>query len=170
MRKQAKEVTPMDDGIREEAVGTAATNRQRQCWAIKTLVAEVDHMFPETPVTYGDYDGRNTAMSVEFDFMGLDDDDTRSYVVDLFTMLGDSAHNEDARIARVEVVGWEVKVTMKTHPILMDTRDTFGLPEAWGVLFEPEDEDEGEVGVFGSPDIHEALTGTAWPHDTDGSI
>jgi hypothetical protein len=143
-----KTVTPMDDGIREQAVGTAVPNRQRQCWAIKTLVAEVDHLFPDTPATYGDYNARNAALSVEFDFMNTDE---REYIADLLTMLGDSAHNEDARIASVEVVGWQVKVTMKTHPILMDTRDPFGLPEAWAVLFADEDEDTDEDALTSAP-------------------
>lgn len=141
-----KTVTPMDDGIREREVGVAAPNRQRECWAIKTLAAEVDHLFPDTPVTYSDHNARNAALSVEFDFMGLDDD-VRPYALDLLTMMGDSAYNEDSRIASVSVVGWEVKVTMKAHPILMDTRDPFGLPEAWAVLFEADDDDDEQGGL-----------------------
>lgn len=144
-----KTPVPMDDGIREVAEGTPFTNRQRQCWAIKTLVAEVDHLFPDTPITYGDYDGRNTAMSVEFDLMNVDEPD-RTYATDLFRMLGDSAHNEDARIKSVDIVGWEVKVTIKTHPILMDTRDSFGLIEAWAVLFEEDDDDDDFAGIVDS--------------------
>lgn len=147
MKNQSKKtVTPMDDGIREQAVGTPFTNTARQCWAIKTLVAEVDHLFPDTPTTYGDYDGRNTALSVTFDFMTVDDSE-REYVLDLMRMLGDSAHNDDFRIASVEVVGWEVEVKMRSNPITQDKRDSFGLIEAWSVLFEDEDSDPDDLGV-----------------------
>lgn len=164
-----KTVEPMDDGIREQAVGVAAPNTQRQCWAIKTLVAEVDHLFPDTPATYGDYTTRNAALSVEFDLMGVEEP-ARAYAIDLFTMLGDSAHNEDARIASVEVVGWEVKVTMKPHPILMDTRDPFGLPEAWAVLFEADDEDSGFPADATDMDMFPDFTAPRGGITVDGSL
>ena len=132
----AKTVEPMDDGIREQAVGTAATNTKRQCWAIKTLVAEVDHLFPDTPVTYDNYDGRNTALGVTFDFMEVDEAD-RGFLIDLLLSLP-----TDERVRAVDSVGWEVKVVMRSNPVTQDKRDTFGLPDAWAVLFEEDDVDE----------------------------
>lgn len=130
--------TPMDATIREERVGTPAVNRQRVCWAAKTLVAEVDELYPEIPVEYSNHDGRNTALDVTFDLTVLDSTDSDMLV----TLL--ELTSSDSRIAYV-IVGDEdvVLVSFEGNPRTQDSRDPFGLSDALGVLTEGDDMFDG---------------------------
>lgn len=115
---------PMDNRIQEAAVGTPATNNQRPCWAIKTLVAEVLSVFPETSVEYSNYNGRNTALDVTFDLTGIDSD-LRGAVSDVLDLL-----SLDVRVARAFTEEDQMLVSITSSPRTQDSRETFGIDSA----------------------------------------
>lgn len=135
--KKTKTVAPMDDSIREEKVGKPAANNARVCYALVTLVSEVSEMFPEVPVEYSNVNGRNTSLDATFDLTPLDVQD-RGLFSDLFRLLGDSAYNEDRRVAEVVVDGDQVLVSMRNDPRTMDSREPFGMADALLVLADEE--------------------------------
>ncbi len=151
MSKKADAPQPMDATIREEKTGVAKANNQRVCWAIKTLVAEVHALFPETPVKYSDYDGRNTALTVAFDCSELDEN-TQEVLVSLFRIL-----DTDPRVEDVDFAEDRAFVAMKSNAVTQDSRETFGLNVAYEIL--TEGEDDAEMGVFGDSVIHGLLSG-----------
>lgn len=142
MTKDKNMPKAMDDTISEAAVGVAPTNHPRVCGAIKRLVSEVEALFPETPVEYSNYDGRNTALDVTFDLSSLDED----AAVDLTTLLG--LVEADHRVVEVQVDGTEVLVSMLSSARTQDIRDSFGLAEALHVLADPDDVDEDSGGFL----------------------
>jgi len=145
MSEKTDKMQPMDATIRERQNGIVATNSKRVCWAIKTLVAEMADLFPETPVEYSNHDGRNTALDVTFDLSVLDDED-RSTLIALFTLFD---FNADPRIEAIIAEGQRVLVSMKANPRTQDSRESFGLAEAWGVLTDGDDDDDsGEDGFL----------------------
>jgi hypothetical protein len=139
---------PMDPSVREESVGTPAVNASRPCWAAKTLVAEVNALFPETPVEYSNPDGRNTMLDVMFDLTTLDPNDVYDLTT-LLNLLDDPAYNVDPRIDSVIAGGQQhagqVLVAFKSNPRTQDSRDPFGLADALEVLAE---RDEAELVMF----------------------
>ena len=149
--------TPMDAGVQEKAQGAPSTNSPRACYAIKTLVAEFRNLFPETVTEYSNYDGRNTALSVTFDLTGIPEDD-RGAATDLMTLLDDPAYNEDRRVEYVIVEDEQVLVTMRSNAQTQDSREPFGLADAYMVL-------AGEADDMAASDEYEdrVLSG-AWPN------
>jgi hypothetical protein len=138
-----KDPTPMDPTTKEARVGTPAANNERACYAAKTLVAEVNELFPETPFEYSNHDGRNTALDVTFDLNGMDND----AALDLHHVLG--LIDSDARVAGVIVEDEAVLVSFRSSPRTQDLRDPFGLADALMVLSGEPDEysiDEDEEG------------------------
>lgn len=123
---------PMDDSVTEAKVGTPADNTQRVCYAAKTLVAEVEALFPETPVEYSNYDGRNTALDVQFDLTGIDaaDRDTLIAMMTLFDL------DDDPRINLIVSEDDSLLVSFKASARTQDSRDPFGLADAWEILTE----------------------------------
>lgn len=132
-KTESKAPEPMDAGATESKVGTPVTNNHRVCYAGKRLVAEVHDLFPETPVEYGNYDGRNTALDVIFDLTALDatDSDMLAGLLELTTT--------DDRVAEVLVEDDLALVSFKGNPRTQDSRATFGLSDALDVLSEPEE-------------------------------
>jgi len=138
----------MDDGIRERNVGEARPNAPRQCWAIKTLVAETAVLFPETPVEYSDYDGRNTALSVTFDLTSLPGGDSVLFN-NLMAIL-----DTDERVKEVIASDYDqAYVLMHSNPRTQDSRDPFGLDDALSILSDDEDTEDGFLSatVGGAP-------------------
>lgn len=139
---------PMDPTAREEAVATPATNAKRVCHAAKTLVAEVDALFPETTVEVSNFNGRNTALDVSFDLTSLDSEDA-SLLTRLISLTED-----DNRVASVLVEDGQVLVAFHNNPRTHDSRESFDLLSAHTVLtardedFGPDEEDfpEGSAG------------------------
>lgn len=124
---------PMDDTIRENPVGITATNRQRPCWAIKQLVAEVQELFPETPYEISNYDGRNVGLGVTFDLTTLDGGDSV-----LFNNLM-SVLDTDERVAEVITADYDQTfVLMHGRATTQDSRESFGLADAWSILADTE--------------------------------
>lgn len=130
MSKAQNGTEPMDPGVRENAVGEARVNNPRDCWAIKTLVAEVDELFPETTYETSNVDGRNTALDVQFDLTGLVSDDRR-----LFALLL-SAADSDPRVDEVLTEDDSVLVSFKANARTQDDRASFGLSDAFDILVE----------------------------------
>lgn len=131
--KSSETPVPMDASVRENSTPTMSTNAQRVCYAAKTLVAEVMEMFPETPVEFSNFDGRNTALDVTFDLTTLDSQD-RADLMLVMTLLDDPAYNEDSRIASVLADDGQVLVSFKSNPRTQDNREPFGLLDALSVL------------------------------------
>lgn len=136
MTEKAKTKEMMDPGARERAVGEPVTNTARVCYAAKTLVAEMHALFPETPVEYSNYDGRNTALDVKFDLTVLDEAD-RATVIAMFTLFDFDA---DPRVDMVIPAHEDAAllVSFKSNATTQDSRAPFGLAEAWSVLTEDE--------------------------------
>lgn len=136
MKDTAKAPEPMDDSVREAPMGTPVTNHQRVCGAIKQLVREFHALFPETPVEYSNFDGRNTALDVTFDLTVLDADTDRVDALSLLTLLGDPANNAERRIEDVIVTSDmdSVLVSMRSNARTQDNPEPFGLAEALSVL------------------------------------
>lgn len=139
---------PMDDGAPESKTATPTTNSPRTCWAVKTLVAEFQNLFPETTVEYSNHDGRNTALSVTFDLTAIPEDE-RTDAALLMELLNDPAYNEDRRIEYVLIEDEQALVTMRSNPRTQDSREPFGLSEAYEVL--AGEDDETEDAIIGSP-------------------
>jgi hypothetical protein len=154
----------MDPTVTEAKVGTPKPNNQRACWAAKTLVAEVREVFPETPVEYSNYDGRNTALDVMFDLTGLDPQDAHDLAL-VLELLNDTAYNEDQRIDTVIAGGGDQKgqvlVSFKSSPRTQDNREPFGILDALSVLSGKDEFDYGEEsdGIDFSP-VRDALWGS----------
>lgn len=134
MTDDKKTSTPMDPTAPERPEGAPSTNNQRVCGAIKALVAEFHALFPETPVEYSTYDGRNTALAVAFDVSMLSTDEQIT-LVHLF-----EAVEVDPRIESVDMAEDQVFVLMRGSLRTQDLRDSFGLADAYSVLVE-DDED-----------------------------
>ena len=129
-KPENKKTDPMDPSIREQVIGTPATNNKRVCYAIKTLAAEVGELFPETPVEYSEYDGRNTALDATFDLTVLDESD-RTLFRDLLRLC-----TTDERVREVLTEDDQVLVGIKSNPRTQDLRDWFNLADAWLVMAE----------------------------------
>lgn len=144
--KKAKSPEPMDPSASEARVGTAAINNSRVCYAAKTLTKELSALFPETPVQYSNYDGRNTALDVEFDLTVLDEPE-RSDLRNLLDLL-----DADNRVEEVITDEDSVLVSFFSNARTQDSRDSFGLAEAWQELTDPDDAEPAD---------------TEWPDDVD---
>lgn len=136
---QARAPKPMDDGIRERSVGQAANNHQRVCGALKTLVAELEQMFPETPVEYSNYNRYNAALAVTFDLTALDGGDSVIFNDAIGLIKGDD------RVAEVMTADYDqAYVEMRDWLRTCDNREPFGLADALVVLLDDvADEDSG---------------------------
>lgn len=129
------EKAEMDPTVPEHRNPVAAVNNERVCWALQTLVAEVQELFPETPVDYGNPDGRNTLLDGQFDLTALDGEER----ADLASLLGLTEH--DSRIETVVVEDDMVLVSIRSNPRTQDKRDPFGLGDALGIMADSEGSD-----------------------------
>lgn len=133
-KTQKDEPKPMDPTTREQLVGEVAVTRERVCYAGKTLVKEFHELFPETPVEYGGYDGRNTALDVAFDLTVLDIPAER----DLATALLELCRTDNRVDSVVASDEGQVLVAFHSNPRTQDLRDPFGIAEAFDILVEGE--------------------------------
>lgn len=122
---------PMDPAVREAAVPVTSTNKPRDCWAIKTLVAEVTSLFPETSHETSNYDGRNTALDVTFDLSMVEPGPDLDGLIDLLVLV-----ESDERVREVIIDGSLALVSFRPGPRTQDIRDPFDLDKAWDVLCE----------------------------------
>lgn len=148
MKDKTKAPEPMDASTREVAVGTPATNHPRVCGAIKQLVAEFHALFPETPVEYSNYNGRNTALDVMFDLTSLAEDTDRVDAFNLLALLGESADPRIDYVIAAEEDGVAL-VSMRSSLRTQDDPSSFGLADVFSVLVEPDagyDDDGDDFG------------------------
>lgn len=115
---------PMDP-THVDSASAPTGNQPRVCYALKTLIAEVSALFPETTVETGDVDGRNTALSATFTTDNAD-----------FLLLMDVLDLTDPRVESVAVDDQtkSTKVKMRSNPRTQDSREPFGIGEAWLIL------------------------------------
>lgn len=133
--KQAPE--PMGGGQTQETNATKVPeSRQRNAYALTTLIGEVQKLFPETKSQVGGYDGRNTALEVTFKHKDKDEFADLAILLPLVKV--------DHRVAEVIVTEDkdEVLVQLHSNPRIQDLRDTFFLADAWIVLVASEDESQ----------------------------
>lgn len=128
-----KKHEPMDASFREDKVGTMATNHKRVCWALKTLIAEIVEVFPETTnaVEYSNYDGRGAALTATIDLTVFDKEDEGLFL-QLLNLVGDDHRVYDV-VADTDVTS-SVAVTLKSNPRTQDLRTTFNVSPAWVIL------------------------------------
>jgi hypothetical protein len=126
---------PMDPSAPETRNPTI-THNKRVCYAAKTLVAEVQELFPEMPVDYADYDGRNTALTVSFDLTVLDGDE-RADAASLFVLVGG-----DLRVSSATVEEDVAMVSFTSNALTQDSREPFRINETWLIL-----DNEGTSGL-----------------------
>lgn len=163
MSTNRKTITPMDDGIRERSVGEAAVNRQRECWAIKTLVGEVLALFPETSAEYSNYNGRNTALDVTFDLTGMEGGDSVVFN-NLLCLLDDGA---DPRVREVITEDYaQALVSMHPDPRTHDLRNPFGIAQAYEAL--TADDDGPDDLAWVDEVVHYDIDGPVWVDELDG--
>lgn len=134
MRRESKIETPqpMDNSAPEAAIGTVRVNNHRMCWAMQTLIAEVEALFPETNYETSNIDGRNTAHDVTFDLSML----APHEVNDLSILL--TALDGDERVRDTIAQDDMVLVSFVANARLKDKRDPFRLADAYDVLTEDE--------------------------------
>lgn len=135
MSKNDKTPEPMDAGAPERSTGAAATNNQRVCYALVTLMNEIHALFDSVVPEYVEPDGRNTLLAVSLDLSSMDDDD-RIDLTALLSILSDS------RIENVAVDEGEESayIKIRSNPRTQDLRDPFGLADALLVLAGEPDE------------------------------
>ena len=136
-KPENKKTDPMDPSIREQVIGTPATNNKRVCYAIKTLAAEVGELFPETPVEYSEYDGRNTALGVTFDLTVLEPEEADQFCSLL------KLPTSDVRVEEVLAEDGLVLVVMRSSARTQDDRSSFHLADAWMAM-----SDENDPGMY----------------------
>jgi len=127
--KSRDKTTPMDPSARERVTGIQAQNHPRLCWAMKTLIAEVKDLFPETTYEESGYDGRNTALNVTFDVHECPDLVRLLECVKTDDRVVDVVHDEQEQ---------SVLVAFRAQPRMQDSREPFGLTDAWSILIDDE--------------------------------
>lgn len=118
----------MDAAIREEKVGTPATNNRRAAYALAQLVREVKELYPEIYFEYSHHDGRNTALAVTFD---CTDEPLLAEALALVT--------SDARVLEVLNEDEQVYVSVVPSARTQDDRSSFNFYDAWAILAENEE-------------------------------
>lgn len=122
------EPQPMDPEAVESSVPVGpVANRQRNAYALDTLIEEVLSVFPETTYEVSGYNAFNTALHVVFhteEFERLDE---------LISMVAD-----DHRIEEVLYESEDRTILVALRPNLrtQDLRTPFHLPAAWTILSE----------------------------------
>lgn len=119
---------PMDAGVTEIRDGQVHVNSKRNAYALVQLVDEVRHLFPETPYEFGNYNGRNTALSVTFDLSMASGEE-----FDLFTQLL-ALVKTDQRVLDVINDDTSLLVDLFPSPRYQDLRDSFNLADAYSIL------------------------------------
>lgn len=119
---------PMDASMPEVQTPEVRTNTQRNSYALDALIEEVRNLFPETAFEVSNYDWRNAALDVQFT---TDEEDLPRLL---------SLVDTDERVAEVLDDGaGTLLVSLHPNPRVQDSRETFGLAEAYKALSGTED-------------------------------
>ena len=123
----------MDRSLRETVDGVPHVNTKRPCWAAKTLAEEVTELFPETRITYDNYDGRGAALDLGIDMADLNSQG-REDLSQLIHLLGGAEGRID--VAVEDVSERTILVSFRSSARTQDSREPYGLGEALDVLSE----------------------------------
>jgi len=118
---------PMDSDAPETTNAAPVTNRQRNAYAVDTLIAEVLEVFPETTYEVSGYNQFNTALHVAFhpdEFERVDE------------VLALIEHDERVQEVIAEPSDHTILVALHPNLRLQDLRDPFNIAEAWAILAE----------------------------------
>lgn len=148
---------PMDPGAQETAAPTTTVHNPRVCYAAQTLAAEVEALFPETPVEYSNPNGRNVSLDVGFDLSMLDASDTYNLIA-LLQFCKDDVRVADV-IADTSSDAAQVLVSFRNSALTQDSRVSFGLEDAWIVMAE---------GMEEQPMVGMRVPAMVVEHDTAG--
>lgn len=165
MSKPDPKTEPMDAKIKEVQNPTPATNNQRVCWALKTLVAEFLELFPETPVEYSNYDGRNTALDATFDMTVMSGTDDELMATALLRLLV-----SDERVATVLAEDSAMLVGVRPGPRTQDSREPFNLNDAFMVLIEADEREDADLPEWDAPNTPVAPDTWVDKHGIDGGM
>lgn len=125
----------------------ATTNRQRECWAIQTLVREVHELFPETPVEYSNHNAYNAALAVTFDLTAMDGGDSV-----VFNNLMDILDTDERVVEVIKADYDQTFVRMSPVATRYDSREPFGLADAYSILTDGDDDEADDEGWSGLGD------------------
>lgn len=142
MSKKTEETQPMDPAVREVAAeGQAMSNAPRVCYAAQTLIEEFTELFPETTYETCDVDGRNTALGVKFAIGAIQDEEERSIAKTMIRTLTVSDRVYEAAVYYNVKIGLDHDVATEegyvrfhSNPRTQDSREPFGLAEAYEIL------------------------------------
>lgn len=153
-KKQNSGFEPMDPQAKE-GPAQPITNNKRLAYALKTLIAEVSELFPETIYEVGDYDERNAALGVVFYTEG---EPGLEALLDLV--------RDDQRVREV-LIRQDAEVAVHLHPSARtkDLRDPFGLGDAWAVLSEEYETSQGPDLTVAEQAQQEAYIGSEDEYD-----
>lgn len=126
---------PMDPAIREVSEPQPVQTRKRNAYALETLRDEVLYLFPETQDAFdiSGIDGRGVAHDITFDLTVIPEEDRDAFASLIHLVEG------DLRVAQTLREGDQVYVSIVTDARHQDSRDTFGLNDAWMVLISGEE-------------------------------
>lgn len=129
---EVKAPEPMDPSVTEAKTGTATTNNQRNAYALVTLASEVHSLYPEMSYEFTNHDGRNTALGLSFDLTELPEDE-RGDFTRLLWLVG-----SDPRVNEIVTEYDQLLILLVPSARTQDSRDSFGLVEAYSIMFEEE--------------------------------
>lgn len=129
---------PMDAGIPEVSgnLPAPALPNARVAYALQTLEAEVEHLFPEVPKEHASVDGRNTALEVVFDTTSLDNEERGVFV----TLLDCIEHDPRVKSLTFDAETGGFSLLLHSNARTQDSRDPFNLNEAYLILIEAQNE------------------------------
>lgn len=132
-----KAAEPMDPHAKEGKSPERVTRAVRNAYALDTLVAEVETVFGEAVVTYGEADEWQVVHEVTFE---TDPDAETANLAEVLTTIV-----VDPRIASVTSDEDQVLVEFKTKRGTRDDRDGFGLAEVVAVYLEDDLDRAGDT-------------------------
>lgn len=126
-KQDAKKIEPMDASAVETPTPQPITTRPRTAYAVDTLITEVQAIYPDMEVETFGPNGRGVNLDVAF----YDDDEP-----DLQALLG--LVESEPRVAEVMRSTNDncTIVAINNDPAIYDSRDSYGLVDAYKVLSE----------------------------------
>ena len=143
-RPEDASTQPMDASAVEKAVGIPAAASDRSAYALAALIDEIQSLYPEVAVEITKRTGRGVGVEAQFAF-----DSGSEYLTELLSLLVLDERIEEVVIDREEGLS---TVSVWPNPRTQDSRESFGLVEAYAVMIDSADpelsatagEDSGE--------------------------
>lgn len=125
--QEQKVSAPMDQTVREVGAPQDFTPRPRDCYAVLTLITEVNAMYPDVEVEPFNPNGRGVNISVAIY------DHEEPDLIALLPLIGDEPRVEVVERVMSDRPGFTV-VHFVNNPVTYDLRAPFGLVDAYKVL------------------------------------